>query len=291
MKPFKIAAIFLIIGAGIIGSYLIVKNPATSSSSGQTLSVSNQDFTKNPIKWIEDAAKSVTDSANGLADIGNSLIKNNGNSDTENKDAVNLTELAAQAIFNRMKNLDEAGQNPFEGQSFNPDDPQSQKLIEETLSGIQSSNPFIPKLIKNEDIKILNDNSQKMKSEYLNAIESISQNRLNKYEYRRTAEQVMEDLNNDCFSPQTDSVNFKLAASYSAVAEDYLGIYVPSDWVELHKQIINYFKKGSLIYSAIGKCYEDPISESLAVQELSQFLSESQIIQDLLVKKTAEAGL
>jgi hypothetical protein len=283
MNPIKITTIVLIISAGLAGSYFIIKNSTSPLPSNQTQDVSAlTPLIQNPLKWVESMVKSFTD---------NSSVERGDNIKTENKNTTNLTELVAKTMFGQMKILDQRGKNPFQGQGFDPNDPQSQQLIQEALASIQDPAAFFNPSVEDKDLKISTDNSRETKAQYLKIIGDISQKHLGNSEYQRSAEQIIQETEQDCLSYRSDSINLQLNASYKNAAQDYLGINVPSEWTNIHKQMIAYFKKGSLIYGILGNCSEDPIKGYLAAQELPQFISEAQIIQDKLNKEVAEVNL
>ncbi|NCO15551.1 hypothetical protein COW77_02200 [Candidatus Wolfebacteria bacterium CG18_big_fil_WC_8_21_14_2_50_39_7] len=283
MNPVKIAAIVLVISAGLIGSYFIIKNPVPASLPNETNDVSAlKPLVQNPLKWVENTVKSLTD---------NSPVEGGTNTKTENKNTTNLTELVAKTMFGQMKILDQGEKNPFQGQGFDSNDPQSQQLIQEALVNIQDPAALFNPSVENKDLKISTDNSLEAKVQYLKIIGDISRKHLGNSDYQRSAEQIIQEAEQDCLSYRSDSINLRLAASYKNTAQDYLGTSVSSDWTALHKQMITYFKKGNLIYETLGYCSEDPIKGYLAAQELPQFISGAQIIQEALNKKAAEVGL
>lgn len=284
MKAFKIAAIILIITAGSIGSYLIIKNSSASQFSEKnavSLKNSANSIYQNPIKWIEEKIQSFNNSSSSVESNAESNVAAGNGVNTDN-----LTKLVAGSLFNQMKGLDAGGKNPFNGENFDVNDSQNQELIQKSLSDMQSNpSALFDAKVETKDLKISGDNSQKAKSDYLGTIGDISRARLGDSEYQMTADETINNFNNDCAASNKDSVNLKIAGAYAAAGEDYLKVYVPSDWAELHARIIAYFKKANLVYSALGNCFEDPIKGYLATQILPQLVSENKDIQNSLAEQ------
>ena len=282
MNPVKIAAIVLIISAGLVGSYFIIKNSTSPLPSSQTQDVSALTLPiQNPLKWVENTVKSLAD---------NFLVERGANIKTENEDTVNLTELVAQAMFNKMRSLDEEGKNPFEGQGFDLNDPKNQKLLQETVASIRDPSTIFNPKIEDKNLKISSDNSKEAKLVYLKSIQEIGQKYFGNPGFKRDSDQLIKDINQDCLG-NGNTVNSKIAIAYNDIATNYLNINVPSDWLDIHRTVIIYTKRGHLIFKALANCAMDPIKGWLAMKTLPQFASESQIIQEVLKKKAAEISL
>ncbi len=294
MNPLKIAAIILIIGAGLLGSYFIVKNSALSLSAGQTGqdndSSSQNLLTENPIKWLENKADSFTESIRNVVNSGDSISEEVDGADIDDEDSVNLTELVAQAMFGKIKGLDQAGENPFQEGGFDLNDEQSQKLIQDAVSSIQGGGDLFSSEIKNEDLKISSDNSKEAKMNYLFSMQGAFKKYFNNSSLQPNIDQLMNNVNQDCFGGG-GSPNSKIAEAYNNTANEILNISAPSDWTTVHKEIILNLKKGNLIFRAIAGCITDPMRGYLAVQALPQLAAEITAAESALNKKAAEDGL
>jgi hypothetical protein len=280
MNPVKIAAIILIISAGLVGSYFIIKNPIPPLPSGQTQDASAlKPLVQNPLKWVENTVKSLTD---------NSPVERDNNIKTENKNTTNLTELVAKTMFSQMKNLDQGEKNPFQGQGFDPNDPQSQQLIQEALASIQDPAAFFNPSVEDKDLKILTDNSLSAKIKYLEEIREIIQKQFgDSNQYKKDAEEIIQEVNNDCFSTGSPK-HQKLINTYQSLINNLIPVYVPSDWLDFHKRVISHYKKNYLIYKTLVNCPNDPIGAYLAAQSFPSLIEEAVNIQNLLSDKYRE---
>jgi len=276
MNPIKITTIILIISAGLVGSYFIVKKASPPISDREDVSPLNEtdSLFQKPIQWVEK-----------LKDFVNKQEEEPQNPAPE--DSLNLTKMVAGSLFGRMKNLDQSSKNPFEGQGIDINDPENQKLIEEAVADI--TDPFNPK-IENKNLKISGDNSKEAKLNYLKSIQEIGQKYFGNPGFKRDSDQLIKDINQDCLG-NGNTVNSKIAIAYNDIATNYLNINVPSDWLDIHRTVIIYTKRGHLIFKALANCAMDPIKGWLAMKALPQFASESQIIQEVLKKKAAEISL
>ena len=133
--------------------------------------------------------------------------------------------------------------------------------------------------IDNSQLKILLDNSKEAKTTYLENIQKITKERFSDPKYQRSAEQLINNINNDCFIGEQNSLNREFSNLYQNLVNDYLNLTVPSDWVDIHKKIIIYFKKANLVYRDLAECLQDPIRGYVAIWALPQLISEGQQIQ------------
>jgi len=121
-------------------------------------------------------------------------------------------------------------------------------------------------------------------------MQKIGQEYFSDPSFQREAEQIMKDIQLDCLG-SGNTINSKMASAYNDIATNYLNISVPSDWSNLHKELITHFKKGYLIFEAITNCVKDPIKGYVAAETLFQFGYENQIVREALKRKLVEVGL
>src|SRR3989344_2840684 len=174
MERFKIAAMVLILFGGLAGAYLIIKNSIFAIHIGSTISekpsISDNSVIEKPIKWVRDL------SLGSISDVFNaekSLINQQGAVLNNSNSINNYTESIAKSMFNKMKTMDQAGDNPFE--NINNNDLESQKLIQEIFVDLEnfSSGLNSVKNIGIKDIKISKDNSLEAKAKYLENVGKI----------------------------------------------------------------------------------------------------------------------
>ncbi len=294
MKPSIIAAIVFVIGSGIAGSYFILKNPLLSASTNTTSPNSGENATaqasgKIPINWISKigdtianiASSSFSDTSLGLEPQTSALPSTNNSS--------NLTEAVAQTIFSRMKTQDQAGNQPF--QSFDPNNPSDQALLSEATQGLDPSSAFLGKIISDTDLKILSDNSKEAKVRYLETIQSITQTRFADARYKRSSDEIIADIQTDCFGTGSQSMNQPVADLYKNLIQDYFNLKVPSDWVAPHKDILNYFSSANAVYQSFASCSQDPVKAYMATQALPKLMTEGQITQKAITGEAKSIGL
>ena len=291
MKPLRIAAIILVISAGLFGPYLILRNAAPSIADEKTSEISQtlNSPDKNPIHWLEKAAESSTNSAQGLADLNQFLTENKEVFKTGNKNSVNLTELVAGSLFGRIQQLDQSGENPFQSQGFDPNDPQNQQFIREAVAGINDPAAFFGSSVEDKDLKISNDNSKEAKLEYFRGIISIHDKWFSNPEFERSVDDLIKDINGDCLGSVSDT-DKDLAIAYPQITDGLLSLSVPSDLLDYHREMLSASKTNSLIYQALVNCSSDPIKGYMAVQVLPNQFTQALKVMELLAKKIQESN-
>ncbi|MCX6703037.1 MAG: hypothetical protein NTW60_04235, partial [Candidatus Wolfebacteria bacterium] len=238
MKPQRIAAIIFVIGGGLIGSYYIIKNsmpsPDAVSIRGNSLNSQNNGSVagKNSINWLAQAVNT----AGNLLSGGNNPADSAPNDNTQSQDSQNLTDFVAGSLFGKMKNMDQGGNDPFSASALSPTSSDNQKLIDEAIAGISDPATMFASRVSDSDIKISNDNSKEAKLEYLNGIINVSKTRFSDQRFKRTADDMIKDMNQDCFAGGSDADKYRIQV-YPSVISDYLNLSVPSDFKELHKQL------------------------------------------------------
>ena len=102
MKLIRIVSIILILGAGLVGSYFIVKNSAPVAGTEEELAQKNNESpVKNPIQWVE---KNVLNKLGELSKIGLG-----DKSASDNQPEKNFTQAFSQMIFEQIKFKNEQG--------------------------------------------------------------------------------------------------------------------------------------------------------------------------------------
>lgn len=222
-KKFKIAAAVLILGAGLIGSYLVVRNSGiknlnTAAEIKNLIQKGGEALVQNPIQWIE----------------------NNSSNNEKN----NLTGALAQSVFEQFKM--EKGLS---------DNDEINEVLKKQLTGLQ-----LISQINDSELKISSDNSKEAKIRHLKTIGEINQKDVG--DFKKTYLEVVIDV----FQKLDSSSARRLADIYGKLANDYLAIEVPSDWLDLHKTTIVHFKNSQTVYSAMADYHNDPIKGYLALE-------------------------
>jgi hypothetical protein len=289
MSMLKFAAAILIIAIGLVGAYMIVKTPNLPAGTGTESLTENINGGANAeepsVKWLEKSGSFISDKLGDLnnlfASAKNTIIQSVDNP----KDA---TQQVSSLIFNKLKSMDEQGENPFESLDLsNLDDPEVQKLIEEAISSVQNPLLLSTSTIDNSQLNISTDNSLATKVSYIEGIKKIINDKFSDPKYKRSPESLRSDINNDCFVGEENSLNRDFSVLYQDVVDDYEKLSIPSDWLEIHKKMIIYFKKANLVYRDLADCFNDPIRGYVAIWALPQLIEEGQQIQtslDNLVK-------
>lgn len=264
MNPYRIAAIILVIGASLAGSYLIIRSsiPSVPSVSEAQDNPISQPLTQNPVKWLEEATKFLQEPAQNLADTGSFLAENanQGENNSASTSSANLTELVAKSLFGRMQQLDQSGQSPFEGQSFDIQSPDNQKLIQEAVADFKDPSILFSQSVSDKDLKILNDNSAEAKAKYLETTGKIILDNSNE-SYNNPTKALENWIN----SSDPSGIN-QLADAYLKIYNGFLNAPVPSDWLELHRRYTTFLKNAKTIYWGIADFESDPIKSQIFAQ-------------------------
>jgi|GEM_PF-2036649 len=266
MNRVKIFAIVLVILAGLVSSYLILRNPGQANVSGniygandKIADLSKAILDKNPIQWVEKAKEQISVAADSAV----SQVSGKQNS----SGVPNLTNAIAKQMFSGMKNIAQNGVGDTQG-GFNSDDPQNQQLINDAINNIQ--NPFAgyDLSVDEKSIKISQDNSGQNKINYLEAVSNI----IMKYRtdaYRDPLSAVDKAVMSADLSPLE-----QLIGTYKNLYSGLISLSVPSDWFALHKSYLEFMKKAEAVYSGIADISNDPVRASLFVQMAPDILNQ-----------------
>lgn len=285
MNNVRNTAVVLVILAGVIGSYFILKNPGSEMASGENDKISeltNQILSKNPIQWIEKAKEQISSAINDL----------NSGAQTESAASkqINFTDLVAQSMMVRVKDVGQTGGDPFTGDVFDPNSAENKKLLSQTISQLQGGNSIFNQTVEDSDLKISPNNFKEAKILYLKNIEKVSSEHYSDPKYS-SIEQMEQALNNECFMNDGSSLNKEIANNYNLMAGEYAGLAVPPDWSDFHKKLVSQTKNANAIFGYFSNCSNDPVGASLAAQMFPQLLDGSKSIYEELSAKRREVGL
>jgi len=278
MKPIKIVAIVLIISASLIGSYFIIRNPAKSSSS-----VSIDQSSANALnEKISQGLQQIKDQLTNQPSIEKPIqwTENNNPSDTLSDN--NLTQNIGQDVFQQMQSVDFSKQSPANlPANF---DLMTGGLTNDALQK-QLSNFNLISDIDDSEIKISQDNSKEAKIKYLETIGEINKKDLGNFNKNYLAIII------DVFQKLDVSSASQLANIYKNLADDYLNLAVPSDWLDTHKKLIVHFKNSETIYQALAGYLDDPVKGYLALEVIQDSINNGQQVETFLEKEATEVGL
>ncbi len=264
MGKIKIIAAFLVIIVGMGGAYFILKNS---------------------IPDLDMSAKNSQKSGETSNDLSQKdLLENNNNSLGATNGAgyfsqTNITKTLGDTFFSRInsqetvdkiKNDSSMGINSVSGQ-----------IASDVLAKSQADFNFIT-TISDSEIKITSDTSKTAKEKYLKEIgETIKKDFSN---YNVIYLQVIIDT----YQKLDSSSATKSAEVYGNLAKDFMGITVPADWVDVHKEIIMYYKNSEIVYKAMANYQTDPIKGYLTLDMIDSLVKQAPEIQDKLAEKAKE---
>lgn len=203
------------------------------------------------------------------------------------EDRNNVTKNVAKAAFYQMKALDQQGKSPFDESNTNT--PEVQAAIESSLDG--SVDSFFGNLmISDRDIKISANNTRAAKVAYLKSIEGILARHPMSGEYKNIPGGLQGIIEESCGNGDS-GINKGIADIYAATEKEFIATRVPSAWVNFHKEVIEHYKKGNMIFMAISDCLNDPLKGIAAAQKISIFGMDGATLQNLLKKMYTEVGL
>lgn len=279
MKPLKFAAVILIIGAAVYGSYLITRAPVPPADA-----INSSD---NQNGGGADALVNLPASAPGLAQTSNSN-KDNSSSSLANTsiistlDSSNLTQSLAQSLFSQMQAMDQRGNTPF--QVFDSSSSSSRQFVSSMANGI--ANRTLPpiQLVDYKDLKISSDNSTQNKARYLETtfniflagVKNLSSNPPN----------VIDEA--ILFGNVTDAQNFSNA--YKNIVTGLIDTAVPSNWLDLHKRYINSLKESEMVFEATANYRSDPVKASVMLKAAPLLFKAVTEIQKEYQAKIAEVN-
>lgn len=261
-KKVKIVVVILIIGAGLIGSYFIVKNSAPAinvKKEGELVEKMISEATaKNPIQWI-----------------GENDLSGNDN---------NFTQSLAEGIFEQIKsdNFNPDNKDTFDGNSINLTSGKTISMAELLQKKMGELNFVSISDLKDAELKISRDNSKEAKSQYLKSIIEISQKHFSGFD--KTYLEVIIDV----YQKLDVSSAIQIAKIYKNITNDYLNLNVPSDWLDFHKTIIVHFKNSETIYQAMANYLTDSIKGYLAWETVESVVDNAVKIQEMISQKIKE---
>ena len=253
MKLLKLITITLIISAGLIGSYWIMQD--TKQTTGETAGFSFEEAIKpggTLFKYVEEAVQKIT----------------NKTDDSVPKNSFNLTKNLSQSIFEQIKLTNSSNQERV----LSTD-------VDLILKNSQFNFNFIS-TINDANLKISQDNSRETKIKYLDTIREINKKELGNFN-KNYLEVII-----DVFQKLDSSSAIRWVNIYKNLANNYLNVTVPADWLDVHKKMIIYFKNSEIVYQAMASYLTDPIRGYLTLEIIEEMVvNDGQRVQNLLNEK------
>ena len=274
-KTVKITDVVLIIGAGLIGSYFIIKNSAPATDLKQELAKKDGELSvKNPIQWVEE---------NILNKISEPSQSSSVDKSTPNQLENNFTAAFGQMIFEQIKSKNEQGLTEKDGQPaiFAPNENVlSQEWLDKFLSANSSDKPVSPYHPKVDErrFKISQDVSSDNQIRYIKELENIAQKKL--AGFNKTNVEVL----NEIVEKKDASSATQLADIYGMIADDSYQIVVPSNWVDFQKAFVSHFYSAQSMWTAIADFQNDTLKAYLAAQFISNLEDSAKGLQALLAE-------
>ena len=275
MERFKIAAIILVLFGGLSGAYLIIKNPSSTIQAENKMPekapLADNSIVEKPIQWIKDLS---LENISGVFETKKDLINKNTATLSNSNLINNYTESIASSMFDKMKTMDQEGDNPFN--NFELNNSGNQEVIQEIIADLEnfSSGLNAVKNIGIEDIKISQDNSLEAKAKYLENIGKVMIDNSN--ESYSKPHIIVERL---AVSGDTAGID-QLIKAYSNVFNAFLILETPSDYSDIHLRYLNFLNRTKTFYSEIKAFKNDPIKIQLLVPIITEITKK-----DLDMKK------
>jgi len=191
----------------------------------------------------------------------------------------NLTKNLGETLFEEIQNNNLINQ---EKRTLSSDvNAASENLANKVISDSLSDFKLVSN-IYDSDLKISQDVSKEAKNRYLKAVEEINQKNFANFK-----ENYLEVIVDTYQKINPSSAN-QLTNIYKALANDYLNITVPADWVDIHKRLIIYAKNAEIVYQAMANYPTDPIKGYLALETIDSLVSSAEEIQNIFNEKIKE---
>lgn len=265
MLKLKLLAAFLVIIAGLAGGYFILKNSIPDLDMSAKNSQKSGENSENLLQ------KSPLESDN--------KISPSGTTGAGYFNKTNLTEMLGNSFFSRINSQDAV--DKIKSDSSMGINPLSSQITNDLINKSQADFNFIT-TISDSEIKITSDTSKTVKEKYLKEIgETIKKDFSN---YNVIYLQVIVDT----YQKLDSSSAIKSAEVYGSLAKDFMAITVPADWVDVHKEIIMYYKNSEVVYRAMANYQTDPIKGYMALDMIDSLVKQAPEIQDKLAEKAKE---
>lgn len=282
MNHIKLGAVILILTAGLAGGYLIIKNSKSAGSNGYVTIESSgkapENSPKPPIQWVEKAREFISHPIEELKKFSDKTVSEPAEEAGLSNSPLNLTDFVAKSVSGQMQYLSQSGED------FDPNDPKNQEAIEKAMADLSSASLFDETTINDKDLKISQDNSAEAQTVYVEKVIKI-RNR------PELGPEVFLNVLKETFEKNNIKIAKQFALANGNAANEYLDLTIPSEWLDIHKKLISYFKTWQEIYLVIADYYNDPIKASKALEVIDQLLIDNENIRNLFIQKAKNIGL
>ncbi|MDP3052733.1 MAG: hypothetical protein Q8N22_02105 [bacterium] len=193
----------------------------------------------------------------------------------------NTVKALGENLFEEIQNNNLVNQ---EKRTLSPDiNTASENLVNKVINDSLSDFKLVS-TVNNADLKISSEISKEAKTRYLKAIGEI--NKITFGDFNENYLQVIVDT----YQKIDPSSANRLAGIYKNLADQYLNLTVPADWVDIHKMMIVYAKNSAVVYRAMAYYPTDPPKGGLALEAMDSLVSSGEKIQTILGEKIKEIG-
>lgn len=269
MKKFLTAAI--IISLGILGAYLIIQKPGSASFEVSFKEQNSKSTDNNLIKGVSLLPSTKQDLRNETAPEENT-----------SQNSQNLTELTVKEITDALAQKNPTGPEIIEGEKWlnaiNPDE-FAQELI---TKAAQNFNPdSLKPVIKNEDLKISDDNSKEALTSYFSDFNTI---------IKQAAGQMPRESITDSSKISLETVG-QLINVYQLSLDNLKQIKAPSSLLSFHKKELELLGLNINIYKKIQNYQNDPLTTMLAAKELENTNLEFENLKNEVIDFIKKSGI
>jgi len=273
MNPLKLSGIFLVAVVLLMGSWFIFKIDFTVPAAAPKASLKETLFGNNGENLLNNFS---IDNLKNLLKVQSSNLSATS---TENQNLTNqLGENMASKILGASSDL----LNYKSGELSS-----EQQQITDTLANqLKNQNYFsFDQPINDQLLKITSFNSISTKKQYLENLQNTIQKCFGGFN------KSSADILKDAFEKEDTAPAKQLSEIYQCSYDGLIKITVPSEWLEMHKDLLVYYQNAKIIYKAIGDYQNDPLKASLALNKIEELINSANQNQAILEIKAKSIGL
>jgi len=276
INPLKISGIFLVAVIILMSSWFIFKTNFTIPSATPETSFKEALFgnnTENPLNNLN------VDNLKNLFKNQISGLSVTSTTSTENQ---NLTDQIGETMASKILGASKDLLNYKSGEMS----PEQQQINDALANQLKDQNYFpLDQPIAESVLKITSVNSPSTKKQYLESLQNTIQKCFG--EFNKNAADILKDA----FERGDISSAKKLSGIYGCSYDNLINITVPSEWLNIHKDLLVYYENAKIIYEAIGDYQNDPLKAYLALNEIENLINSAEQNQTILDIKAKSVGL